>query len=40
VEIIRILSYFQEEMMNQEDSIELEKMMAWSRRSKSKWSRL
>ena len=35
---VRILSCFQEEMMVQENSIELEKKMAWSRRSKSRWS--
>jgi len=28
VEIVRILPYFQEEMMVQEDPIELDKMMA------------
>jgi len=39
VEIIRILSYFQKEMI-QKDPIELEKMIAWSRRSKPKWCSL
>jgi len=34
---IIILSYFQKEMMIQEDPIELEKMMTWYRRSKSRW---
>jgi len=38
VKIVRILPYFQKEMMVQENSIELEKMMTWSRRSKSRWS--
>jgi len=30
--ILLVLSYFQDEMMVQEDPIELEKMIAWSRR--------
>jgi len=32
------LPYFQEDMMVQENSIELEKTVTWSRRSKSRWS--
>ena len=32
---VRILFYFQEEMMVQENSIELEKMMAWSKKKQT-----
>ena len=32
MEIVRILPYFQEEMMVQEDTIEFEKLMAWSKK--------
>jgi len=35
MEVVEILPYFQEKMMVQEDPIELENMMAWSKRSKS-----
>jgi len=39
MEIVRILSYFQKEMMAQEDPIWLEKTVAWrKRRSKPRWS--
>ena len=37
---VGILPYFQEEMMVQEDPIELIKMKAWSRRSKSRLSQI
>jgi len=40
MEIVRILPYFQKEMMVQEDPIELDKMMTWSRRSKTSGCRL
>jgi len=39
MEIIRIFSCFQKEMMIHENPIELEKTMTWSRRNKSRWSR-
>jgi len=37
---VGILSCFQEEMMVQEDPIELEKTITWSRRNKSSYNRL
>ena len=37
---VRILLYFQEKMIDQENSIELEKMMTSSRKSKPSWYRL
>jgi len=38
--IVRILPYFQEEMMVQEDPIELKKMMAWGRRREADQEKL
>ena len=38
VNMLECCLIFQEEMMVQENPIELEKTMAWSRRSKSRWS--
>jgi len=35
---IRTLPYFQEKMMSQENSIELEITMTWSRKCKSRWN--
>ena len=40
VGFVRILPRFQEEMIVQEDLIKLEKTIAWSRRNKSRRSRL
>ena len=36
LEIVSILPYFQDELMLQEDSIELEKMMTWSKKKQTK----
>jgi len=36
--VLRFCLFFQEGMMVQENSIELEKTMTWSRKSKLRWS--
>ena len=40
VEYVRILPCFHEEMMVQEDPIQLEKMVTWSRRKEADQARL